>query len=150
MNLSREKELLSMPAQASKYRTQWAAQFFAAAELTRRGYLVALTLGNAPAADLLVQSPGGQHFTVDVKGLAARNWWLVSERTNHPDFYLLVLVPKDGSPTFYILTRREMIDEMEGVKQKALAAGQTWTGRGSGIRFTTGERYESHWDALPK
>jgi hypothetical protein len=138
-----------MPSQANKYRTQWAAQFFAAAELTRRGYLVALTLGNAPATDLLVQSPLGQHFTVDVKGLASPNWWLVSERTDHPDFYVLVLVPKDGPASFYILTGTEMSDEMERVRQRSLAAGNTWTGRGSGILFSTSRAYENRWDTLP-
>jgi hypothetical protein len=71
-------------SQVNMYRTQWAAQFIAAAELTRRGCIVALKLGNAPATDLLVQSPGGRPFSVDVRGLAGRNWWLVSERTDHP------------------------------------------------------------------
>jgi len=32
-----------MGKQATRYKTQWAAQFFAAAELTRRAYLVSLT-----------------------------------------------------------------------------------------------------------
>jgi hypothetical protein len=58
-----------MNPNSKRYKTQWAAQFYAAAELTRRGYLVSLTLGNAPVADLLAVSPSGKHFMVDVKGL---------------------------------------------------------------------------------
>ena len=37
-----------------RYCVQWAAQFFVAAELTRRGYIVSFTLGNAPETDLHV------------------------------------------------------------------------------------------------
>jgi len=54
-----------MGKQTTRYKTQWAAQFFAAAELTRRGYLVSLTFGNAPASGLHVQSPIGTQFTVE-------------------------------------------------------------------------------------
>ena len=50
-----------MSSQRKKYQTQWASQFFAAAELIRRGDQVALTLGNAPVTDLLVVSPEGIH-----------------------------------------------------------------------------------------
>jgi len=46
-----------MSSQTRKYLPQWACQFYAAAELTRRGYLVSLTFGNAPVADLLVVNP---------------------------------------------------------------------------------------------
>ena len=61
-------------AQATRYKTQWATQFYAAAELTRRGYLVSLTFGNAAVSDLHVQSPDGVLFTVDVKGQSSRNF----------------------------------------------------------------------------
>ena len=57
---------------SKRYQTQWAGQFYVAAELTRRGYLVSLTLGNAPVVDLLVVSPDGEHFGVDVKGQSTR------------------------------------------------------------------------------
>jgi hypothetical protein len=88
-----------MAGQRRNYQTQWAGQFFAAAELARRGYLVALTLGNAQRADLLVESRTGQKFSVDVKGLATHNWWLVTERDDHPDYYILVCVPQPGVGT---------------------------------------------------
>jgi hypothetical protein len=139
--------------QANRYRTQWAAQFFAAAELTRRDYLVALTLGNAPHADLLVESPTHQQFSVDVKGLAGHNWWLVRERPreDQPDIYFLVHVPNAGTPPeYFVLTSDEMMAEMEKVRQTALAAGQAWTGKGSGIKWGTATQYVDRWDVLPK
>lgn len=36
--------------QGTRYRTQWLTQLYTAAELTRRGYLLSLTLGNAPVS----------------------------------------------------------------------------------------------------
>jgi hypothetical protein len=61
-----------MPGAARTHRrhdSQWAAQFAAAAQLALRGYLVGLTLGNTPTADVLLESPQGAGFAVEVKGL---------------------------------------------------------------------------------
>jgi hypothetical protein len=140
-----------MAGQRRTYQTQWAAQFFAAAEFARRGYLVALTLGNAQRADLLVESPTGHRFSVDVKGLSTHNWWLTRERDDHPDYYILVHVPEPSkSPEYFLLTGAEMAAEMDLVKQSALAKGQVWTGRGSGILWSTGTKYGDRWKVLPR
>ena len=69
-----------MKERHSSYQTQWAAQFAVASELCKRGYQVASTLGNQPAVDLMVQSPKGEQFTIDVKGLYRRNFWAVKEK----------------------------------------------------------------------
>ena len=53
-----------MASQPKKYKTQWTAQFFVAAELTRRGYLVTFTLGNAKDVDLLAVSPKARNFAL--------------------------------------------------------------------------------------
>ena len=55
----------------SKQSTQWAAQFLAASELVRNGYVVSFTMGNnTPLADLMVAKEDGTFpFWVDVKGL---------------------------------------------------------------------------------
>jgi hypothetical protein len=65
--------------------TQWAAQFAVASELRKRRYQVALTLGNHPAADLIVISPEGLPFSVDVKGLSSPNPSLVVGKSRAPD-----------------------------------------------------------------
>ncbi len=77
--------------------TQWAAQFAVASELCKRGYQVALTLGNHPAVDLMVISTNGQPFSIDVKGISSRNGWLVRRQEPRADlFYVLAFVPKDN------------------------------------------------------
>lgn len=81
---------MTVTLQSRKYQTQWAAQFYAAAELTRRGYLVSLTFGNASEIDLLAVSPSGKHFAVDVKGQSTRNFWLIQQRKNRDDLYFIV------------------------------------------------------------
>lgn len=52
---------------SKRYQTQWAGQFYVAAELTRRGYIVSFTLGNAPTTDLLARVPEGEAFSVEVQ-----------------------------------------------------------------------------------
>ena len=58
---------------SSSYSTQWVAQFYVAAELTKKGYIVAFTLGNAPSTDILVSTPTENNFRVEVKGHSTRN-----------------------------------------------------------------------------
>jgi hypothetical protein len=65
----------------SRHQTQWAAQFAVASELCKRGYQVALTMGNHPVVDLMVVSPKGVQFLVDVKGLhRGPNLWQVRRK----------------------------------------------------------------------
>jgi hypothetical protein len=83
----------------------------ASAELTRRGYLVSLTFGNAPTSDLLVQSPQGAAFTVDVKGQSTRNFWLFRQLPPKPNhfFILIYLPPQFGPPRYFILASDELM-----------------------------------------
>lgn len=56
-----------------RMRTQWATQFLVASELVRRDYTVSFTMGNhTPNADLMVGTPSGKQFWVDVKGRSAK------------------------------------------------------------------------------
>jgi len=71
----------------SGHQTQWAAQFAVASELCKQGYEVALTMGNHPSVDLMVRSPGGDQFGVDVKGLYTRNFWVVKRKAPRSDLY---------------------------------------------------------------
>lgn len=147
-----------MPAQL-RYQTQWAAQFFAAAELTRRGYQVALTLGNAVYTDLMVESPSGHHFDVDVKGQSTKGFWIVKKRT--PDdnrYFILVYVPRDSdeAPQYFILSSIEMenliVQERDESRNKLENQGKIWDpndNRFSGIKWTKAFEYKD-WMILPK
>jgi hypothetical protein len=137
--------------QSQKYKTQWAAQFFAAGELTRRGYLVSLTFGNAPVSDLLVRSPNGAQFTVDVKGQSKKNFWLIQPRNpdiNH--YFVLVFLPQIAQhPRFFILSCNELMKKREEYKQSVLLR-RKYRDELGGINWSTAFDYEDKWDVLPK
>jgi hypothetical protein len=101
-------------ARLARYHSQWAAQFYVAAELSRRGYVVAPTLGHAPATDLLAQTPTGQTFAIEVKGQQGHSDWFIQKpsRTS-ATVYVLVAVPtadpeRPGAPRFFLLTARDV------------------------------------------
>jgi hypothetical protein len=103
------------------HQTQWAAQFAVASELCKRGYQVALTLGNHPSIDLMVVSPEGAHFLVDVKGQYKENFWPITPKEAQGLFYILAFVP-DGKPNqFYILTQEAAQEEVAKNDQKWVA-----------------------------
>lgn len=140
-----------MSKQDKKYRTQWATQFYAAAELIRRGYLVALTYGNAQSTDILASSPSGHSFRVEVKGLSSENWWLIDRPSSPQDlFYLLIYLPdKFKRPNFCVLTAADVINEIENAKNAILSRGKRWDDKMGGIPFKAPFKYKEKWSKLP-
>lgn len=98
----------------TRNQNEWSAVFLAAAELSRRGYCVALTLGpNAPLADLVVRSPQGKNFIVDVKGKGRSGRWCVKPKAPTPNlFYILVRLGMTSTgidrraDTFFVMSQR--------------------------------------------
>jgi len=143
----------------STHQTQWAAQFAVASELCKRGYGVALTLGNHPVIDLMVVSPKGKHFVVDVKGLyRAPNFWRVREKKKIDQlFYVFASVPcaTDKPNRFFILTQSQV---NEGIRKdwKDAIARRRAKGRSglpadiTGVTWKFAEDYEGAWKALPQ
>jgi len=155
------------PSAAEKRRrTQWATQFLAAAELTRRGYTVSFTTGNyTPMADLMVGAPDGELFWVDVKGLAKRppkkklrpnrpvreNDWLVKPKPVRESlFYILVLLsPTKREPDrFFILTQADTIDEVKDYRATHPHAKKALPTLEFNSIVKEG-KYEDRWDKLP-
>jgi len=139
-----------MTKQNARYRTQWAAQFAAAAELVRRDYLVSLTFGNAAVSDLLVQSPGGCTFTIDVKGQSTKNFWLVQRRPSNDRHYfvLVFLPPAFAPPKFFILSSNQLMQHRQEYEREATQRGKYRDDLG-GMNWRTALPYEGKWDALP-
>ena len=91
----------------SAYRTQWAAQFAVASELCKRGYEVALTMGNHPVIDLMVGSPKVVPFLIGVKGKYRKNFRPVRLRKARGKlFYVLAFVPEVGQNRSLFSRRR--------------------------------------------
>ncbi len=138
--------------QSKRYQTQWASQFYVAAELTRKGYLVAFTLGNAPKIDLMACSPKGADFLIQVKGQATKNFWLFGHVPQRGDlFYVFVYVPsKGGPPQFFVLTAKEAEDERERYREHIRAVKGSYRDDFGGMNWTAAHKYEDHWHVLPE
>lgn len=149
-------------SQAQKYLTQWTGQFGVAHELSRRGYVVAHTIGNAPGADLFCQSPAGVHFSVEVKTTSVRGFiifqkHLVTAPAKSDRFFIVVYVPKDlsNAPQYFVLSSAEL-RRLYG-KQKRIGAKKAALRERPYASFSPGIDYslflaggfEGRWETLP-
>lgn len=141
----------------SRYHTQWAAQFFVAAELSRRGYLVSLTHGNAPTADLLVESPKGIPFPVEVKGQRTKGYWLIKPPTRPLEnrFYVLVFIPTENvtrpvAPRYFVMTAKEANTLRQAYRDRITHQKGPWPeGEWDGFNWGDATDYENRWQILP-
>jgi hypothetical protein len=141
----------------SRHHTGWAGALAVAAELSRRSYDAAITLGNTPTLDLLCSSPKGQPFKIQVKSLSAPNWVLVQEKmlVGPPLddlFFAVVLVPpkEDDKPfEFYILTHAEACDfhrRHPTIKKN----GQAFKPGMDGLYWAEITPHRDRWNKLPE
>lgn len=148
--------MMTAPSRRSSHRTQWAAQFAVASELCKQDYEVAFTMGNHPSVDIMVNSPAGVPFFVDVKGLYRQNFWAI--RAKEPMerlFYVLAFVPDRGSNRFFVLTQSqvnlEIAAEISRARNRAVANGNAEAKPDAfpGIGWKFAEPFENRWGVLP-
>jgi len=132
-----------------RYFTQWAAQFFIAAELTRRGYLIALTLGNAPRTDIIVTSPSGHSFRVECKGMRSKGAWLFKAKKGIKLWFVFCYIPKSGYPDYYILSNEEASEKLEDYKRHHPNQASLDKWPGCNWKDIANEDYKEKWDKLP-
>lgn len=131
----------------SRQNTQWTAQFAVAAELCKRGCEVSFTMGNCtPLADLMVLSPGGRMFLVDVKGQSTKNFWRIRAKDERPDlFYVLCYVGDPSSNRFFPLSQSKLRELMDRYR----TSGIKYDERFAGFNWGDALGYENDWDQLP-
>lgn len=146
--------MTSPSAAWKRHRTQWSTQFLAAAELVRRGYTVSFTMGNCtPDADLMVGTPGGDLFWVDVKGQSGKAPWLIrTKRSNEKLFYVLVLLAPAATPErgrqpdrFFVLTQSEADECIADYLRRHPGD----SGKLTGFPFGDAVQFEDAWGKLP-
>lgn len=85
--------------------TALAGELFAAAELLKRGLQTSITFGNAKSIDLFAYNVTTKKtFTVQVKSLRTRNWFLISNgeiQLGH--VYVFVILNKPERPVQYFV-----------------------------------------------
>ncbi|HPQ44219.1 MAG TPA: hypothetical protein PKZ42_08315 [Syntrophales bacterium] len=138
----------------NKQHTASAAAFAISAELSRRGYDVAFTIGNTPRIDLLCSIPGGKSFKVQVKGISGSYGFYVQkeffERYSEEELFLVVvLVPKDEQTSwrYFILTHEDSRNEFAKTR-KTKKDGTSYTS-GFGLNWGSITPYENKWDKFP-
>ena len=53
---------------------------------------------------MLVVSPAGKHFGIEVKGQSTKNFWRFNDRAPHHEmYYASVFVPREGTPRVFIM-----------------------------------------------
>lgn len=143
------------------YQTQWAGQFGVAHELTRRGYLVTFTAGNAPSDDLLCKSPSGIPFSVQVKSLSSKTYFIYQKSLLEPiptRFFAFVLIPRDAfrKPEYFVMNTEQflcLVEEQERIlKESEERRGRPYAAFSPGINYPVIARhnFRDAWDNLPK
>jgi len=135
-----------MKKRKKNYQTQWAGQFGVAHELTRRGYLITFTMGNAPEADLSCESPSGVAFSVQVKSLSSKTYFLYQPSLLKPNasrFFVFVFVPTTPSqrPDYFVLNNQQFRDVVEEqdkmLRQAEKKRGKPYAKFSPGINYGT-------------
>ena len=128
-------------------------------ELARRGYQVQITDSRFPKYDMLVVSPSGKHFGIEVKGQSTKNFWRFNDRAPHREmYYAFVFVPQEGSPEVFIMTSKEVMKRWKEYKDNSIERssskgrfvdpgdpGIIW-----GLRWTQTKEFKDKYNALPK
>jgi hypothetical protein len=133
----------------SKHNVEQMARGYLMYELARRGYNVQITDSRFPVVDMLVVSPSGHYFGIDVKGQRTKNFWRFNAREPKDDlFYAFVYVPEEGTPRVFIMDSKKTMGLWQEYKDNAIQMGSKedniW-----GLRWTQPHPYEDKYDLLP-
>lgn len=133
----------------TKHNVEQMARGYLMYELARQGYCVQITDSRFPSYDMLVVSPSGKHFGIEVKGQSTKNFWRFDDRTPHPEmFYAFVYVPLEGTPRVFVLdsaTTMKLWNEYKArTVQRTGKDDNIW-----GLNWTQPHPYEN-FDLLPK
>ncbi len=132
---------------ATKNTTHLAGEFLVAGELSRRGYPVSITMGNAKSVDIYAESEK-RVIKIDAKAGRAKGNWPIAENSVKKDvWYIFVHLRTDKQikdnmpPEYFVVSGREILS-------KNLIA--SWKTR-QGIRYSTlnTNKYRERWDRLP-
>src|SRR3989339_1710562 len=118
--------------------------YYAAAELSERGFIVTVTARNAPHADIIASTIDMKKtFSIQVKGNKAggtQSFWLLNKDSKNLSsqdfFYVFVNLKKDIKPDFYIVPSGEVARNVDFSRAKT---GSQW------YSFRRDEKYKDKW-----
>lgn len=135
-----------------------AGEYYAAAELSRRGFMASITLRNNEDVDILARPPNGhKNLAIQVKTNQnnSRNWILNRkvEEVKKDFFYIFVMLKSEFErPDFYIIPSEELAKNVQNNHQTWLNA----PGRNGERRKDTDmrsfrdnvDKYKEKWELL--
>ena len=133
---------------ASKNTTHLAGEFLVAGELSRRGYPVSITFGNAKSVDIYADARK-RTIKVDAKAGRGKGNWPIEESYVDKDVYYIFVylqtqnrIKKNVAPEYFVVSGEEILS-------KKLI--RTWKTR-QGITYSTLNTadYKERWDKLPQ
>jgi hypothetical protein len=92
-----------------------AGEYFVAAELYRRGFLVGMTIGNAKAIDLFANKDN-KTFSIQVKAIRNKKsvgWPIMKNKVINGILYIFVNLNDQAIPDYYIATAKETRDNVK-------------------------------------
>ena len=99
----------------TKYHLSLAGEYGVCSELSKRGFDVSMTLGNAKAVDVWVLRNNGSYARIEVKTTRGKKFvtgffqkYYNVSNPSHPDFWVLVYIDVNDVSHYYILTHQEM------------------------------------------
>lgn len=131
----------------TKNTTHLAGEFLVAGELSRRGYPVSITMGNAKSVDIYAESSAGV-LKIDAKaGRAKGNWPIAKNAVREEMYYVFVhlrtdrMIKNNVPPEYFVVSGNEILSE------NLINAWQTR----EGVRYRSlnTDRYRENWDKLP-
>ena len=122
--------------------TGLSGEYFAAAELLRRGYSVGITMGNAKAIDILAEKKGKQYI-IQVKTIFKKKhsgWPMMKDKVNTKIFHVFVLLNGDkmSHPEFFITTGREAKRKVNQYKTRGIIT----------VSALNNEQFMNRWDKI--
>jgi hypothetical protein len=134
-----------------KHNTEQMARGYLMYELAKRGYNVQLTDSRFPAYDLLVVSPNGVFFGIDVKGQRTASFWLLKERESKEDaYYAFVYVPIEKTPRVFIMPSGKVMQLYHELKERIKANKPDVRDQMWGLNWKQPHEYEDRYDLLPR
>jgi hypothetical protein len=128
-------------SKADRNCTHLAGEYFVAAELYRRGYSVAITIGNAKAIDLFAER-GSQAASVQVKAIRDKKsvgWPIMRDRIADGVIYVFVCLNEPGkAPDYFICTPEEARDNTAQYATRGIID----------LRKLRKPKYQERWDKL--
>jgi hypothetical protein len=123
--------------------TGLAGEFFVAAELLKRELQVSVTFGNTKSIDLFALNENGRTYTVQVKSLRTKNFFLITRAAIKPDqVYVFVILNRPGQPVDYFIAWGAQLLENE-LTNRFLDIP-----KGPGIRNKDLEPFRDQWSVF--